>query len=1101
MANNYKKARTMDNNAIFLSNKPSGLDLFDGQSQVKVAEAIKKHILEVDARPEPETEQERDIVLPRIIGIEGSWGSGKSNTLLQLDKKLGVNYYFFTYDAWGNQEDLQRRSLLQQLTTKLIVDEMLVGDTTINVVSSALDFTPKPISVSWKTRVETLISRKSATHNITIPTIYESTKYFALMIIVTGLLAPLLNAIKGPNMPCWYSFLALLAALMPLAAFVLLMYNKQKDREETDDPKKKAELEGWTWKEMWQMYQTSGQTNTSTFTVSEMEPSVIEFREWMTDVSKALVDGKRLVVVFDNMDRLPKEKVRQLWSSIQTFFADKGYPKVWCIIPFDRVHLANAFSEAENGKKRTELTNYFIEKTFPVVYRIPDPIITDYKAVFEKLFAKAFGNREEQELINRCYRLKNTKPNIREIISFVNKLVALTHEWGDSVRLQSMALFLLNRQEILEGNTETVIVNGSYLNGLEALFTRNEELDTEISALAYGVEKEDAAQLPIKNLINQALNQTDSVPLDEYAQRNGHFYVILKEVVDDMDSTLLNNGINHVGTLSFEGLSADDSYYLHKVWGKFAELYLDTNDKELAFRKEVRILMDNCAPVETKLKIGKHFLNNFANKENKHKGDEWYIVFRDFAAYTKEKGLKLELPEQTMNNVDFVDYLKAAKEEYKNYPVKCKNQDINQYCLGQITNNNDVMFILELLTGDKLYEFNGLLNSARELIESHRDVTNSNFEPVVKVLKYLSKEPLKLQLDANFLSTLKYEGDLIADYRVLMMLAGMEVPGLGDLDYGAMAQVVFEYESMETIWNKCQVTNTTVMLQMTKYLVEHNLHDSKPTGTKNVLSEMVTVAKKTKVVYQTIIKFLNDWGRQKLTTEEETMDFTATLTEEGWIDALEADKNTFAKVVLIKYYRDCGTKDWNMFVNAQNIWIATNYWPKMLKRLAIDIDFWLTNPANMKSIAEHLITGICSETITSSSIDQAMLDKILENVKFSDVSSTVNEVLGKYSSTYHITEYKFLKLHYYFEKTINHEVIMLNKILKPIIGFASVQNVVLGNLDYYEPLLVKYISQASDLKSELVKMNETTKNEDMKALIGRLGIIEIKDEKEVKEKV
>lgn len=1091
----------MDIKANFLSNKPLGVDLFDGQSQVKVAEAIKKHIVEVDTQPEPENEQERDKALPRIIGIEGSWGSGKSNTLLQLDRKLGDNYYFFTYDAWGNQEDLQRRSLLQQLTMKLIDDEMLVGDTTINIVSSALDFTPKPVSVSWKTRVETLVSRKSATHNITIPTIYESTKYFALMIIVTGLLAPLLNAIKGPNMPCWYSILAFTAALTPLAAFALLMCNKQKEREETDDPQKKAELAGWTWKEMWQMYQTSGRTDTSTFTVSEMEPSVTEFRKWMMDISKALVDGKRLVVVFDNMDRLPKDKVRQLWSSIQTFFADKGYSKVWCIIPFDRVHLANAFSEADSVDKRAELTNYYIEKTFPVVYRIPDPIITDYKAVFEKLFARAFGKREEQELINRCYRLKNTKPNIREIISFVNKLVALTHEWGDSVRLQSMALFLLNRQEILGGNTETVIVNGSYLNGLEALFTRNEELDTEISALAYGVEKEDAAQLPMKNLINQALNQTDIVQFAEYAQRNGHFYVILKEVIDDMDETLLNNGINHVGTLSFDGLSAENAGNLHKVWDRLAKLYLETKDKEIVFRKEVKTLMDNCAQVKTKQEIGKHFMNSFTDKDNFHKGNEWYKVYSDLATYSKEKGLKLELPEQTMENVDFVEYLKAAKEDYENYPIKCSNQEMNQYCLGQITNNLDVVFILELLNGDKRYEFSGLLKSAREMIENHHDVTSSNFEPVFKVLKYLSKEPLKLQLDANFLTTLKYVGDMIPDYRVLMMLAGMEVSGLGDADYDAMAQVVFEYESMDTIWNKCQVVNTTVMFQMTKFLIEHDLHDGKPTDTKNVISEMVTVVTRTGVEHQTVLKYLNDWGRTGLTAEEEASDFAAVLSKEAWIDALEADKNTFAKAMLAKYYKDCSTKEWNLFINVQNTWLANNFWPKMLKRLALDTDFWRTNPANMKFIAEHLIIGICSETITTTSIDQAMLDKILENVRFSDVSSTVNDVLEKFSGTYRINEYKFMMLHRYFEQTINHEVIMLNKILKPIIGITSVQNVVLGNLDYYERLMERYISQASDLKSELVKMYETTKNDEFKALIGRLGIIEFNDEKEAEQKV
>ena len=323
-------------------------------------------------------------------------------------------------------------------------------------------------------------------------------------------------------------------------------------------------------------------------------------------------------------------------------------------------------------------------------------------------------------------------------------------------------------------------------------------------------------------------------------------------------------------------------------------------------------------------------------------------------------------------------------------------------------------------------------------------MTSSNFEPVVKVLKYLSKEPLKLQMDTNFLTTLKYEGDMIADYRVLMMLAGMEVVGLGDFDYEAMAQVVFEYESMETIWSKCQVANTNVMAQMTKYLIEHDLHDPKPTETKNVISEMVTVATRTGVAYETIIKYLNDWGRNRLTVDEEAMDIAAILMKEAWIDALEAEKNTFAKAVLAKYYKDCGAKEWSLFINAQNTWIATNYWPKMLKRLALDTDFWRTGPANMKAITERLITGICSETITSSNIDQAMLDKILENVKFDDVSSTVNEVLGKFSGTYHISEYKFMKLHHYFEMTINHEVIMLNKILRPIIGLASVQNVVLG---------------------------------------------------------
>ena len=69
--------------------------------------------------------------------------------------------------------------------------------------------------------------------------------------------------------------------------------------------------------------------------------------------------------------------------------------------------------------KKNKLTNFFIEKTFPVVYRIPAPIITDYRGVFKKLFDNAFGSRNEQDLINRCYRLKFPSPNMRKMISFL----------------------------------------------------------------------------------------------------------------------------------------------------------------------------------------------------------------------------------------------------------------------------------------------------------------------------------------------------------------------------------------------------------------------------------------------------------------------------------------------------------------------------------------------------------------------------------------------------------------------------------------------------------------------------------------------------------
>lgn len=1072
--------------ADFISNKPLGEDLFDGKSQDKVANAIMQHIHKVDSLPVPKDEEDENKSFPRIIGIEGSWGSGKSNTLIQLKNKLGQNYYFFTYDAWGNQEDLQRRSFLQLLTNKLIKDGKLVGDTNVKIISSALDVSPQLYPCSWQDRVDNLISRKSSTHNITATSIYDSTKYFLLMIVLTGLLVPLLNSVKVSAMSCWYTLFASIMAFVPLIWYCWLMHKKIKERAQENDPEKKSKLIGWSWREMWQMYQTSGRTDTSTYTVSDLEPSVTEFRDWMTDLSNALVDDLKLVVVFDNMDRLPREKVRQLWSSIQTFFADCGYKRVWCIIPFDKEHLANAFSDADN---KDELTSLFIEKTFPVVYRIPNPIITDYKVVFDRLFEIAFGKRDDQELINRCYRLKHPKPNIRDVISFVNKLVALTNQWEDKVQMTSMALFLLNQDEILN-TPEDSIVKGTYLTGMESLFERNEDLDTEISALTYGVDIEDAGQLPIKNLINQALNNAEVGVFEEYARRSIHFYSVLKEEVDVMDPVLLNNAINNVGVLTTEDISEQNATILKSVWKKLSELYIKSDEKEMSFRKEVKALMLHCS---NRIFIGNHFLKMFTSSDNNHKGSDWYQVYREFSDFAKEIGLKMNLPEKQLEDTDYVEYLRAAKEDYKQYPIKCSNEALNTFCLEQLVNGSDVSDILLLTDGDDQYDFGKLKDSARKMIEA-QEVTNNNFEPVLKVLKVLSKEPMRLAVDGNYLIGLQYEGELKPDYRVMLMLAKKEIGGLMDSDYEEMAKVVFKYESMKSIWTNCQTMSTSVYNQFTAFLIRNKYHDGKITDTPNVISEMVTLVNKTGVERIDIIQYLNDWGRLRLTQDEEQLDFAVVLPQETWIDALESDKNVFSKSLLEKFYRDCGSKPYSEFVDSSNIWKSGNYWPKVIKRVAKDDDYWKTHPSNVPEIVSHLIDGICSRTIGETTMDADLLNSLLSRVKFTDVSSKVNEAMDKFAGTYTINTFIFQKLHHYFEKTKNHEVLFLNRILRPIIDQDSVQAIILGNLKHYEKLLNDFIDQASDLKAVLIKMHDSSHNQEWVALIERLGIIEVKEE-------
>lgn len=86
----------------FLSDKPEGIDSFQSQAHTKIANVIAEVIKKGEIK---------------LIGLEGEWGSGKSNIVKLLEKILsGEEYIFYTYDAWGHQEDLQRRSFLENLT-------------------------------------------------------------------------------------------------------------------------------------------------------------------------------------------------------------------------------------------------------------------------------------------------------------------------------------------------------------------------------------------------------------------------------------------------------------------------------------------------------------------------------------------------------------------------------------------------------------------------------------------------------------------------------------------------------------------------------------------------------------------------------------------------------------------------------------------------------------------------------------------------------------------------------------------------------------------------------------------------------------------------
>ena len=78
----------------YLSNKPGGEDLFDGKSQERLAKAIANHINAMDTDKKP--------VVSRLLGLEGKWGSGKSNVIGGLGgQELSYTHYTPIYTIYS----------------------------------------------------------------------------------------------------------------------------------------------------------------------------------------------------------------------------------------------------------------------------------------------------------------------------------------------------------------------------------------------------------------------------------------------------------------------------------------------------------------------------------------------------------------------------------------------------------------------------------------------------------------------------------------------------------------------------------------------------------------------------------------------------------------------------------------------------------------------------------------------------------------------------------------------------------------------------------------------------------------------------------------
>jgi hypothetical protein len=302
-------------------------------------------------------------------------------------------------------------------------------------------------------------------------------------------------------------------------------------------------------------------------TIRTPDPTSIEFQGLFHRIlGDALKKQENvLMVVMDNLDRVPPEEALAVWSTMRTFF-DTGtcaavdwQSQFWVLVPFDPTALRRLWQRVDRGEIReqtdedvpmklgssdaNDLVRAFTDKTFQIQFRVSPPVLSDSKRFFYQQFKEAFPSpthhsAAELYTVYRLFTLKcvpaNRPVTPRDVKLFINKIGSFHRQWQDIVPLTMQALYLLYA--------------GNIRDSVEALATKETkdflgpdvqkligEVDwrTPLAALYFNVELDKAMQVLIRARVEEALRKGDVQGITQFQSCPGLGIVIVLVLEED----------------------------------------------------------------------------------------------------------------------------------------------------------------------------------------------------------------------------------------------------------------------------------------------------------------------------------------------------------------------------------------------------------------------------------------------------------------------------------------------------------------------------------------------------------------------------------------
>nr|WP_276976757.1 P-loop NTPase fold protein [Ferrimicrobium acidiphilum] len=466
----------------------------------------------------------------RCVAIEGAWGSGKSTVIDLLNKHLNGRADLFVFDTWSNQGDPLRYSFMTEFASWVMKNNIRGLTSDAQKWLTSINNTARQTS----TEESSPVTPKSTEAQILIAALLVGLPVG--LALASDIWSTLLSAVTAK----FLYFFALFLVLAPVLCLGWLYWTKKFD----------------LFKEILEALERAGDYAKRITVRHGPLATSLEFARQINEMCESLCQSdseRKLLVIFDNIDRVAESNSAKAWSFLSAFLdvvhdKAKHYANnIWVFVPVDLdsvpIPVTGTAHDKVNGLKRQ-----FIEKTFQVTVVVPPPLSVAAERYFKTEYERAFSQTDAQRDWYECYTVLREMRGADESFTpralkrFINDLVAIyrSRKELDAANIPTaplMTFYLCKRHEIRHPKD---LVRDSIPSNIAWRISDPNPIAV-LASLAFGVKASSGLHLLVNERAQEVVETGDPTTFGDLISTDGFSEALCSYIESNSENWLKSN--------------------------------------------------------------------------------------------------------------------------------------------------------------------------------------------------------------------------------------------------------------------------------------------------------------------------------------------------------------------------------------------------------------------------------------------------------------------------------------------------------------------------------------------------------------------------------